>query len=115
MACKEVTINGTIYVPKETKTEGMRYVIIRSARAGVFAGYLKEQKDQTCVLMNSRWIWYWEGAATLSQLCQEGVAYPTKCKFPCEVPEQTIFEVIQILETTLDAKKSIDSVPVWKI
>ncbi len=110
-----ININGTIYVPKETKTEGLPYVIIRSARAGVCAGNLKEREGQTVVLLNSRRLFYWDGAASLSQLSQEGVKKPQNCKFPCEIPEHTIFEVIEIIPCTKEARKSIEDVPTWKV
>ncbi len=113
--CNEVNINGTVYVPKESKIEGMPYVIVRSGRAGVFAGNLKERDEQTVILLNSRRIFYWDGAASISQLSQEGVKKPQKCKFPCEVPEHTIFEVIELLPCTEKAKKSIAEVEIWKM
>ncbi len=113
--CNEVNINGTVYVPKESKTDGMPYVIIRSGRAGVFAGNLKERDGQTVVLLNSRRIFYWDGAASLSQLSQEGVKKPQNCKFPCEVPEHTILEVIEVLPCTEKAKKSIAEVAIWNM
>ncbi len=113
--CNEVNINETTYVPKESKTEGMPYVIIRSGRAGVFAGNLKDEVGQKIVLLNSRRIFYWDGAASLSQLSQEGVKKPQNCKFPCEIPEHTIFEVIEIISCTEKAKKSISEVAIWKM
>lgn len=113
--CKEVNINGTIYVTKESKVERFPYVIVRTARAGVFAGFLKEKIGQEVTLQHSRRLWYWDGAASLSQLSQEGVTKPQNCKFPCEEPEKTVFEVIEIIPATEKAKKSIAGVPIWKM
>ena len=45
--------------------EGMKYCIVRTYSAGVFAGYIEYRKDQEVVLREARRIWYWEGAATL--------------------------------------------------
>ena len=114
-SCAEVNINGTIYVPKESKVEGLPYVIVRCRSAGVFAGYLKNREGQEATLQNSRRIFYWDGAASLSQLSQEGVSKPQNCKFPCEEPEKTVFEVIEIIPATEKAKKSIAGVPIWKM
>lgn len=114
-SCAEVNINGTIYVPKESKVEGLPYVIVRTARAGVFAGFLKSRDGQEATLQNSRRLWYWDGAASLSQLSQEGVSKAQNCKFPCEEPEKTVFEVIEIIPATEKAKKSIAGVPIWKM
>lgn len=92
----------------------MPYVLVRTARAGVFVGYLKERRGQEVDLIQSRWIWYWDGAATIFQLSQEGTNKPQNCKFPMEVPEHTIFEVIDIIPMTEKAKKSIAEVPIWR-
>lgn len=50
----------------------MKYVIVRTYSAGVFAGELESRTGQEVVLRNARRIWYWVGAATLSQLAMEG-------------------------------------------
>lgn len=95
--------------------EGLgEHVIIRSANAGVFAGYLKEKDGEEVTLNRARRLWYWDGAASLSQLAMEGVSKPENCKFPCEVEEITILGVIEIIPTTQKAKKSIQSVKIWK-
>jgi hypothetical protein len=115
MSCTEININGIIYVPKELKVGSLPYVVVRCRSAGVFAGYLKERRGQEADLINSRRIFYWDGAASLSQLAQEGVSKPQNCKFPCEEPEKTVFEVIEITPATEKAKKSIAGVPIWEI
>ena len=91
-----------------------QYVIVRTYSAGVFAGNLKSRKGKEVVLNNARRIWYWAGAASLSQLAMEGTKEPDKCKFPCEVKEVILTEAIEILNTTSEAEKSIKGVPVWK-
>lgn len=89
------------------------YIMVRTYSAGVFAGYLKMRDGKEIVLTKARRIWYWEGAASLSQLAQEGTSKPAECKFPCEVDEVLLTEVIEIIKITDQAKKSIESVPVW--
>ncbi len=112
--CKEVIINGEVFVPKEKKVEGLEYVMVRTYSAGVFAGYLKSREGKEVVLENARRIWYWEGAASLSQLAGEGTSLPEKCKFPQEVKEVTLTECIEIIPITEKAKKIIKDVPIWK-
>lgn len=112
--CKDVTIGGVTYVPKES-VEKLPYVIVRTARAGVFAGYLVKKDGQETTLESSRRLWYWDGAASLSQLSQDGVQKPSTCKFPCEVLTHILYETIEILQTTTKAKDSIANVPVWKV
>jgi hypothetical protein len=93
------------------KNTKQKDVIIRTRSAGVFAGLLKSFKGQTAVLTRARRLYYWSGAASLSQLSVDGVANPGNCKFPCEVAEVT--EVIEILLVTAKARASIDGVKVW--
>ena len=90
------------------------YVIVRTYSAGVFAGNLKSRKGQEVVLENARRIWYWTGAATLSQLAEEGTNKPGECKFPMEVKRVELMQAIEILFTSEKAEKSIKEVPVWR-
>jgi len=99
---------------KKEKQKNLKYVIVRTYSAGVFAGYLKKRKGREVTLLNARRLWYWEGAASLSQLAMEGVSWPDKCKFPCEVNRVKLLEAIEILDTTEKAQKSIGEVPIWK-
>jgi len=89
------------------------YVIARTYSAGVFAGTLKSRKGKEAVLSNARRIWYWAGAASLSQLSVDGTNKPEECKFPVAVPEVVLTEVIELLPVSKKAKTSIESVPVW--
>lgn len=90
-----------------------KYVIARTYSAGVFAGELESRKGQEVVLLNARRLWYWSGAASLSQLAMEGTNDPVNCKFPCEVGRIELLQVIEILDATAKAKESIKAVPVW--
>lgn len=91
-----------------------KYVIVRTYSAGVFAGELESRKGQEVALRNARRIWYWAGAASLSQLAVEGTKEPNNCKFPCPVDRVELLQVIEILEVTRAAEKSIKETPVWK-
>lgn len=91
-----------------------KYVIVRTYSAGVFAGELESRKGQEVVLLNARRIWYWAGAASLSQLAMEGTSMPKQCKFPCSVDRIELLQAIEILDVTPKAKASIAEVPVWQ-
>jgi len=91
-----------------------KYVIVRTHSAGVFAGVLKKRTGDEAILTDARRLWYWSGAASLSQLSVEGTSAPSSCKFPVAVPEVTLLGVIEILPLSDKAKATIDSVPVWK-
>ena len=89
------------------------HVIARTYSAGVFAGTLKSRDGKEVVLSDARRIWYWEGAASLSELATKGTSKPRGCKFPASVAEVLLTEVIEIIPTTEAARKSIDEVPTW--
>lgn len=117
----EVEINGAIYVRKGTEKapaplkDGMKYVICRTYTAGVFAGYLESRTGQEVVMREARRIYYWDGAASLSQLAISGTTKPQNCKFPEAVDRVELLQAIEILDCTEAAKKSIASVGVWKM
>lgn len=118
---KTITIDGVEYVPADSiksdalakNLDGMKYVIARTYSAGVFAGYLESRTGQEAVLRNSRRLWYWAGAASLSQLATDGTSKPGDCKFPCEVDSIELTQVIEVLSVTEKARLSIKSVAVW--
>jgi len=91
-----------------------KYVIVRTYSAGVFAGNLESRTGQEVILTDARRIWYWSGAASLSQLAMEGTSDPANCKFPCPVTRVELLQAIEILDTTLQAEKSIKEVLIWK-
>ena len=118
----EIEVNGKKYVlassiksfePAKT-LKGKKYVIARTYSAGVFAGFLDSLKGKEAVLLNARRIWFWEGAASLSQLAVDGTSLPNKCKFPVAVSRVELTEVIEILDVTEKAKQSIEGVPIWQ-
>ncbi len=88
--------------------------IVRANGAGVFFGDVVEEKGDAVVMENVRRLWYWDGAASLSELAQYGTARPENCKFPCPVDRVKVLNVLEILDVTEEAAKSIDGVPEWK-
>lgn len=92
----------------------MKYVIVRTYSAGVFAGFLDSRDGQEVTLLQARRLWRWEGAASLSELAVRGVKTPSGCKFPVAVPRVILTQAIEILDVTDAAKASIDAVPEWR-
>lgn len=90
-----------------------RYVIVRTYSAGVFAGELVRRDGKDVELKNARRLWYWAGAASLSQLAVSGTSKPKDCKFPVEVSRVELTEAIEILDVTLEARASIAAVKPW--
>lgn len=91
-----------------------QYYIIRCAEAGVFFAKIKERRGDEADLVDCRRIWYWDGAASLSQLATEGTKAPRGCKFTVTVPEMTVLGVIEIIPCSDAAVGSIKAVPEWK-
>lgn len=89
-------------------------VIIRGSRSGVFFGTLASKEGQEVELTNCRRLWYWDGAASISQLAADGTVAPENCKFTMYVRKIVILDTIEIIECTPKAIKSIEAVGVWK-
>ena len=89
-------------------------VIIRGDRSGVEFGTLVAQEGREVTLKNARRIWYWEGAASLSQLAKNGTSNPRNCKFTVFVDSITILDAIEIIPCTDKAIKSIEEVRAWE-
>ena len=109
----EIIVNGKTYVEKQPEVTA-DYVIIRTYSAGVHAGYLKSRNGKEVVLTDSRRIWYWDGAASLSQMAVDGVSKPENCKFAVVLPEIILTEAIEIISCTKKAKLCIEAVKEWK-
>ena len=90
-------------------------VIIRADRAGVFVGTLKNKNGSEVTLTNCRRLWYWDGAASISQLAVDGVTKPNNCKFTVAVEEILVMDTIEIIPCTKKAIKSIEGVKAWKM
>lgn len=113
----EIEINGEIYIKKSSleniPSQLSEYVIVRTYSAGVFAGHIESRDGQHIIMRNARRLWFWSGASSLSQLAMEGTKDPENCKFPCKVERVELLQVIEILNVTGKAQKSIDEVHVW--
>ena len=89
--------------------------IIRGDRSGVFFGEIAKRDGPEVTIKNCRRLWYWSGAASLSQMATDGVKNPSNCKFTVTVDELTVLDAIEIIPCTDAACASIDGVPVWKM
>jgi len=91
--------------------------IVRTYSAGVFFGVLDEStrsaNGKRGLIRDARRIWYWAGAASLSELADRGTSKPDECKFPVAVAAIEVTDIIEVLSVSERAAASIDSVPVW--
>ena len=90
-------------------------VIIRGDRSGVEFGTLVAHDGQEVTLCNARRIWYWDGAASLSQLAKDGTLKPNNCKFTVTVDSITILHAIELNPCTQTAITTIQEVNEWKV
>jgi hypothetical protein len=93
---------------------GGAYRIVRTRSAGVFVGDLQTRTGDECVMTSARRLWYWSGAASLSQLAIDGPGNPGNCKFPAPVPRVELLGVIEILDVSDKARAAIEAVPIWQ-
>lgn len=92
-----------------------KFCIIRCNRAGVFFAKVRKLDGDVAELAEARRLWYWAGAASLSQLAMEGVKRPGNCKFTVTVPAMTVLGVIEVIPCSDEAVENIKGVPVWKM
>lgn len=90
-------------------------VIVRGDCSGVFFGTLSRKSGQEVELKDCRRLWYWSGAASISQLANEGVKQPNDCKFTVPVEIICILDAIEIIPCTDTAISIIEGVKEWKM
>ena len=90
-------------------------VIVRGDRSGIFFGTLVEKNGREVELKDCRRLWYWDGAATISQLAVDGTQRPNECKFTVSVNNIIILDAIEIIPCTEDAISSIEGVKEWRV
>ena len=95
-----------------------KYYIVRTYSAGVWFGQIKSLNGTVCILKNARRLWYWSGAASLSQMAVEGVKRPGDCKFTVTITDgEGVYlpQAIEVLPCTKIAEENIKSVKEWKV
>ena len=90
-------------------------VIVRGDRSGVFFGTLAAKEGREVKLTKCRRLWYWDGAASISQLATDGTVKPNNCKFTVTVEEIVILDAIEIIACSETACKNIEGVREWKM
>ena len=90
-------------------------VIVRGDRSGVFFGTITKKEGQEVTLKDCRRLWYWSGAASISQIATDGVANPASCKFTVTVEKIVILDAIEIIPCTDKAIENIEGVRRWMI
>lgn len=94
------------------------YVIVRATRAGVHAGYLVSDKGAFLRLRSARRIWFWSGAASLSEIAVYG-CNPVKsgeCRFGARVEDQRIAsgDVCEVIVCQPEGQAMIEGQKEWR-
>ena len=93
-----------------------RKCIVRCYSAGVFFGEVKEVTSDAnglnVRLANARKVWYWDGAAAVEQLSQEGCN--DSSKITVAVPELVVADAIQVIPCSDKAIANIEAKAEWK-
>ena len=96
-----------------------RYVgkmcMVRTYSAGVHFGELVEKAGQQAIIKNSRRIYSWVKAATLSQLAMEGSKDIDGCKITMKVDEILLDRVIEVIPMSIDAIANLNGAKEWKM
>lgn len=94
-----------------------RKCIVRCDGAGVFFGEVREVSNDAnglnVRLGNARKVWYWDGAAAVEQLSQEGCN--DRSKITVVVPEMVVANAIQIIPCSGKAVKNLEAKKEWKL
>jgi hypothetical protein len=110
---KPSTEESSINVAPSKKREK---VLIRTYSAGVHYGTLVETERGAggthVVLENSRRIWKWSGANSLSELATIGSSNVAECNFSIPVRKIELL-AIEIIYMTDKAIKDLENVPYW--
>lgn len=88
--------------------------MIRTYSAGVHFGEVVSKDGQNVVLSNSRRVWYWAKACSLSQLAMEGDKDLTNCKIAMKVNLIELDQVIEVIEMSEEAYSSLMGANEWK-
>ena len=103
---------------KATKQHARQYVIVRCDKAGVHCGFLEKQTRDHLVLTQSRRVWYWNGAASISEIAVHGLnpAKSASCKIAAEVSRIQLrqSDVCEVIEMHDAGRESIQGMPVWR-
>ena len=89
-----------------------QFYVVRTDRAGVFFGKIKENKTTSIIMTDVRKIYYWNGACAVEQIAISGVK--SDSKLTVTIPEMEIAAPIQIIACTEIAIKNLQSQKEWK-
>jgi len=110
---KKSSSRGSVGSPLDQKFIGKK-VMVRTYSAGVHFGTLEEKAGQQAILKDSRRVFYWVAACTLSQLAMEGSGDIGSCKIAMTIPEILLDRVIEVIPMSNMAIDNLYGAVEWK-
>lgn len=100
------------------KAKAREYVIARCTQAGVHAGYLERQTRDHVILVDARRIWYWSGAASLSEIAVYGLnpekAASSKIGAMVSRIQLRQSDVCELIACNPAGAASVEGAPTWR-
>lgn len=88
-----------------------KYVVVRTYSAGVHVGVLEQAGEGEAILADTRRIWSWSGALSLSEISARGI---TSGKVSVAVRNNALTGVIEIIPTTGEAEVCLRNFSAFK-
>ena len=114
MARKKVNARKRVTKRVTKRSVKRPYVIVRCRDAGVHAGEYVKHSGREVQLFNARRIWFWKGAASLSELAVHGAKNPSECKFSVPVDTLTLLDACEIIHCQPAGAKMIRECAEWR-
>lgn len=93
----------------ETKNPAIgKYCIVRCRLAGVHAGTVESMDGNIIVLKNSRRMWYWKSAFTLSECATSGIKNESKIACAVDTVVIPVLDVGEVIPCSVEAQNSIE-------
>lgn len=99
--------NGCDQAEQQSSPMVGKHCLVRTYSAGVHIGTVESQTGKQVILKNSRRLWKWGGAFTLSEVAATGVD-PSKSRMSVTTPVLVLTEAIEIIPVTASAAATFE-------
>lgn len=84
-----------------------KHCVVRTYSAGVHLGTVKSVEGSQVILEDVRRLWKWEGAFTLNEVANNGVAKTSR--IAAEIPTINLSDMIELIPTSEKARKTFEA------
>lgn len=104
--------------PSEPKKNVGKICLVRSYASGVHFGEVIDEfftaAGKVVILKDSRRIHYWSGAASLTQIANDGIKNKDSSRLTQIMPEIEVVNVCETIPISEKAIKQLESHPIWQ-